>query len=29
MFHYDIPDEEVYKYFEMSEFVVLPYKNAT
>ncbi len=29
MFHYDIPDEEVHKYFEMSEFVVLPYKNAT
>lgn len=29
MFHYDIPDEEVYKYFEMSEFVILPYKNAT
>lgn len=29
MYHCDIPDEEVYKYFEMSEFVVLPYKNAT
>lgn len=28
-YHYDIPDEEVYSYFEQSEFVVLPYKDAT
>lgn len=25
----DIPDEEVAQYFERSEFVVLPYKDAT
>lgn len=29
LYHENIPDEEVRKYFEMSEFVVLPYKDAT
>lgn len=29
LYNYDIPDNEVYKYFEMAEFVVLPYKDAT
>ncbi len=27
--NYDILDEDIYKYFEKSEFVVLPYKDAT
>lgn len=29
LYNENIPDEEVRKYFEMSEFVVLPYKDAT
>ena len=29
LYNFDIPDEEVYKYFEKAEFVVLPYKDAT
>lgn len=29
LYHYDIPEDEVYLYFEQSEFVVLPYKDAT
>lgn len=29
LYHFDIPEEEVYSYFEQSEFVVLPYKDAT
>lgn len=29
LYHQNIPDEEVRKYFEMAEFVVLPYKDAT
>lgn len=29
LYHFDIPEEEVYTYFEQSEFVVLPYKDAT
>ncbi len=29
VYNYNIPEEEVYKYFEQSEFVVLPYKDAT
>lgn len=29
LYNQNIPDEEVRKYFEMSEFVVLPYKDAT
>lgn len=29
LYHFDIPEEDVYIYFEQSEFVVLPYKDAT
>ncbi len=29
LYHYDIPEDEVYLYFEQSAFVVLPYKDAT
>lgn len=29
LYHQNIPDEEVRKYFEMAKFVVLPYKDAT
>lgn len=29
IYNYNIPVEEAYKYFEISEFVVLPYKDAT
>lgn len=29
LYNWDIPDEEVYQYFERSQFVVLPYKDAT
>ena len=29
LYNQNIPDEEIYRYFEMAEFVVLPYKDAT
>ena len=29
IYNYNIEPEEAYKYFEISEFVVLPYKDAT
>jgi len=29
LYNQNLPDEEIYRYFEMAEFVVLPYKDAT
>jgi len=29
LYNENIPDEEVRKYFKMSEFVILPYRDAT